>query len=319
MTQATLKAKQEMDTKMTDSTSSKSKGTKRSSQPPKTESKKRKTKAEPSPPPTPAPTPVDDKEYGCYNAMQIVYNTTYITIQKFKSKFRLYGRQLIALQSDLLKMTAAIQDQEHLELTLPGEVKVALKKFEETGLYVELSKKLKDGMDWTMNLKTSEFVYLIESLPELLEKINQDERRPAIEMSASAVQDEAVRVFADLVGAEITQLKSKHCNGCVIGHPSQRQHTCMEDDVATIEGFYLDAAVEAISEEKFTRVFKQKTEDKRVLVSPKLMWHLCRKGTMLQQVKNVAMTPFLLKQEIASLTEDDVAAAIVDLQANVKA
>jgi hypothetical protein len=79
-----------------------------------------------------------------------------------------------------------------------------------------------------------------------------------------------------------------------------------------VETQYLPTAIDVVTLEKFTVVLKKAMENKRVLISMKMLWSLCRTGPMLQRVTDVVMVPYLLKQEVDNLIAADESYTAVD-------
>ncbi len=64
----------------------------------------------------------------------------------------------------------------------------------------------------------------------------------------SLIQEKLIKCYAEEIGSAISVLVVENCNGCIIDHPSQRQHPClmMENDEKLL--LYFDIACSRISE-----------------------------------------------------------------------
>jgi len=283
MTQATVEARQEME-KLPAATK---RGVKRAAKPEPKKSAKKST-----PPPS-------YTQHGGVGDLMIGYNEDHVNLQKTGS-FRLYPRQLRVLGDRTMDLTTAMQDGTPISVDLPNGVTVSAKQYNDKGLYVELSKPLRDSEKmWTLSLKLIEFSYLLENIDDLLLKFPSDSAKTAI--SASDVFDIAVKIYVDLCEEEVKRVKKSKCNGCIVNHPSQDQHdVCMDDD---LQDYQLDDAFGSVSYERFQSDLQKKTEDVRMIMTPKLLWSMCKKQPLGSRIKEVILAPYQLKKVIDALDE----------------
>ena len=64
----------------------------------------------------------------------------------------------------------------------------------------------------------------------------------------SLIQEKLLKCYAEEIACAISVLVVENCNGCIIDHPSQRQHPClmMENDEKLL--LYFDIAFSRVSE-----------------------------------------------------------------------
>ena len=62
-------------------------------------------------------------------------------------------------------------------------------------------------------------------------------------------------VFAKKLREEIVTLATKHCNGCEVSHPSQRQHTCLMWTEFENLDMYLEEALETVDREEVRKMW----------------------------------------------------------------
>ena len=222
--------------------------------------------------------------YGCYNDMQIMYTKTYVSIEKKKCDFRLYPNHLTTLNENTLALSTAMQDKAAFNLQLSDDVDVTIQQFNEGGMYVALTRALKSGKKWNLSLKIPEFVYLLESLDDLLVVLqaSSNNSNACTPISSNELLDIAVQTYASLATDVIKHLKSNKCNGCTIDHPSQLQHdVCMNEDTTNdIETYYLQEAVDAVTFDVF-----------------EIMYKVC-KSTMRNKVKDAVLLPYRVKEDL---------------------
>jgi len=287
---------------------SSSKGTKRGRTSQPDSKKKAKTDVKPTP-----PAMVEEYEFGSYNDLQVTHTSMCVTLHK-KGTFRLYRRHLEELQGHVQAICTAIQDQDTFDATLSKDVQLAILRYKENGLYVQMSRELKNGKCWTLNLKLVEFNYVMESLEELLMKLHGEKRNTSDvaelkPMNSVELFDEAIKIYSNLTLEEIPKLKRAKCQGCLIQHGSQRQHQCLEEDsVDTMQMLYLEDAVNNVVYENFESEMQAVTKGRKLAISLKMVWKTCRTPNMLQRVRDIVMAPLLLTAEINNLMENDAAA-----------
>ena len=59
-------------------------------------------------------------------------------------------------------------------------------------------------------------------------------------------------IYAKALGEVMNLVRKKHCHGCTIDHPSQKQHTCLtdfdDDDKECFINFYFDSMLQDVDE-----------------------------------------------------------------------
>jgi len=289
------------------------KGGKRASAIPTTEPKRRKTKktSTVTTPQEPAQT-----EYGRCNALQILTTADYVLLQKNKSTFRMYPRQLKVLGDQTMELSSAMQDGLPLTVDLSNNMAVAVERYQEAGFYVKLTNLLNSGYMWTMSLKFGEFSYLLENSDDLLSKFKFEDplaKANKKDISARDLYDLAVRIFSNLVEDQIKRLKTAECNGCITGHPSQDQHdVCLQQDTPEMVKGYVTEAFPKITKDQFAEALEKATTETNLSVTPQMLWVMCRKAPLDARIKDVVMTPSILRQEV-DLMVTESATAVADL------
>ena len=77
----------------------------------------------------------------------------------------------------------------------------------------------------------------------------------------SLIQEKLLRCYAEEIACAISVLVVENCNGCIIDHPSQRQHPClmMENDEKLL--LYFDIAFSRVSEANVMEKFMNSLGD----------------------------------------------------------
>ena len=55
----------------------------------------------------------------------------------------------------------------------------------------------------------------------------------------SLIQEKLIKCYAEEIASAISVLVVENCNGCIIDHPSQRQHPCLSDIKPRVNGLEL--------------------------------------------------------------------------------
>ena len=77
----------------------------------------------------------------------------------------------------------------------------------------------------------------------------------------SLIQEKLLKCYAEEIACAISVLVVENCNGCIIDHPSQRQHPClmMENDEKLL--LYFDIAFSRVSEANVMEKFMNSLGD----------------------------------------------------------
>ena len=62
------------------------------------------------------------------------------------------------------------------------------------------------------------------------------------------IQEKLIKCYAEEIASGINQLVVDNCNGCIIDHPSQRQHSCLMMESDERLSLYFDDALAKVSE-----------------------------------------------------------------------
>ena len=62
------------------------------------------------------------------------------------------------------------------------------------------------------------------------------------------IEQRLIKCYAEEIASVINQLVVENCNGCIIDHPSQRQHPCLIMESDEILSMYFDDTLSEISE-----------------------------------------------------------------------
>ena len=71
------------------------------------------------------------------------------------------------------------------------------------------------------------------------------------------IEDKLLNCYAIKVASIITALVVKNCNGCIIDHPSQRQHPCLTMDSDERMWLFFDEALDVVCEDTIAENFKE--------------------------------------------------------------
>ena len=64
----------------------------------------------------------------------------------------------------------------------------------------------------------------------------------------SVIEEKLLKCYADEISSIITNLVVENCTGCIIDHPSQRQHACLMMESDERIWLYFDTALERVCE-----------------------------------------------------------------------
>ena len=247
----------------------------------------------------------DLKYFGVCGNVKIYHDGEAIVLKKMQrreSSFWLYRSHLKKMQALLPAILTTIQEERPEEFTLGKYLTLTLTTYSGSagsGTYVELGKQLSDDKIWTVSLKMSEFMFLIEHLSELITKLQVST------MPANDLFDAAITTYADCALSLIPGMVQDDCNGCKIQHPSQRQHNCLEQDPDTIEAVYLDKAIDRVKPEEFCKSLRDKVKPWTSPISPWALWQMCRLSPQVESVKRVVMIPYRLPTITADEQQPD--------------
>ena len=69
------------------------------------------------------------------------------------------------------------------------------------------------------------------------------------------IEERLIKCYAGEIASVINQLVVENCNGCIIDHPSQRQHPCLMMESDERLSMYFDDALSKISEARVMENF----------------------------------------------------------------
>ena len=75
------------------------------------------------------------------------------------------------------------------------------------------------------------------------------------------IEERLIKCYAEEIASVINQLVVENCNGCIIDHPSQRQHPCLMMESDERLSMYLDDALSKISESRVMENFMNSLND----------------------------------------------------------
>ena len=83
----------------------------------------------------------------------------------------------------------------------------------------------------------------------------------------SLIQEKLLKCYAEEIACAISVLVVENCNGCIIDHPSQRQHPClmMENEERLL--MYFDIACSRVSEASVMEKFMNSLGDIKLTVN----------------------------------------------------
>ena len=81
------------------------------------------------------------------------------------------------------------------------------------------------------------------------------------------IQEKLIKCYAEEIASGINQLVADNCNGCIIDHPSQRQHSCLMMESDERLSLYFDDALSKVSEASVMENFMNSLGDIRPRVN----------------------------------------------------
>ena len=75
------------------------------------------------------------------------------------------------------------------------------------------------------------------------------------------IQEKLIKCYAEEIASVINQLLVENCNGCIIDHPSQRQHPCLMMESDERLSLYFDDALSKVSEASVMENFMNSLSD----------------------------------------------------------
>ena len=75
------------------------------------------------------------------------------------------------------------------------------------------------------------------------------------------IQEKLIKCYAEEIASVINQLVVENCNGCIIDHPSQRQHPCLMMESDERLSLYFDDALSKVSEASVMENFMNSLND----------------------------------------------------------
>ena len=77
----------------------------------------------------------------------------------------------------------------------------------------------------------------------------------------SLIQEKLLKCYAEEIACAISVLVVENCNGCIIDHPSQRQHPCLMMENEERLSMYFDIACSRVSEASVMEKFMKSLGD----------------------------------------------------------
>jgi hypothetical protein len=98
-------------------------------------------------------------------------------------------------------------------------------------------------------------------LPQLTIPTDIDNEERFLSHRQSLIQEKLLKCYAEEIACAISVLVVENCNGCIIDHPSQKQHPClmMENDERLL--MYFDIALSRVSEASVIEKFMNSLND----------------------------------------------------------
>ena len=81
------------------------------------------------------------------------------------------------------------------------------------------------------------------------------------------IEERQIKCYAEEIVSVINQLVVENCNGCIIDHPSQRQHPCLMMESDERLSMYFDDALSKISEARVMENFMNSLNDMKPRVN----------------------------------------------------
>ena len=75
------------------------------------------------------------------------------------------------------------------------------------------------------------------------------------------IEERLIKCYAAEIASVINQLVVENCNGCIIDHPSQRQHPCLMMESDERLSMYFDDTLSKISEARVMENFMNSLND----------------------------------------------------------
>lgn len=93
----------------------------------------------------------------------------------------------------------------------------------------------------------------------------------------SLIKEKLLKCYADEIAIIISNLVVENCNGCIIDHPSQRQHPCLMMESDEKMWMYFDIALERVCEATIAENFMNSLKDMKPKVNGlELLKYTCR-------------------------------------------
>ena len=81
------------------------------------------------------------------------------------------------------------------------------------------------------------------------------------------IEEKLLKCYAEETASRVMVLVMEYCNGCLIDHPSQRQHDCLMIEVDERMCLYFDEAVNSVSEATIVQNFMNSLQDMKPTVN----------------------------------------------------
>ena len=81
------------------------------------------------------------------------------------------------------------------------------------------------------------------------------------------IEEKLLKCYAEETASRVMVLVTEYCNGCLIDHPSQRQHDCLMMEVDERMCLYFDEAMNSVSEATIVQNFMNSLQDMKPTVN----------------------------------------------------
>lgn len=88
-----------------------------------------------------------------------------------------------------------------------------------------------------------------------------DDKELVLHHRQKRIEKKLLKSYAEEIASNISRLVTENCNGCLIDHPSQRQHDCLMMERDEQLCLYYDRALEKVSEANVMKAFTESLND----------------------------------------------------------
>ena len=100
-----------------------------------------------------------------------------------------------------------------------------------------------------------------ESLPNLTLPTDIGNEELFLSYRQKIIEEKLIKCYAEEIVSVIAKLVVENCSGCIIDHPSQRQHPCLMMESDEKLSMYFDDALSKISEARVMENFMNNLND----------------------------------------------------------